>query len=216
MARRPGLDREAVVQAAVELLDSEGVGSLSLGRLAERLGVQTPSLYNHVDGMPGLLRQLALRNARDLAACMGDAAMGRSGPEALLAVAEAYRGYIKQHPGLYMASLRASGYADAGRGAGGRRVGGGRGARRTDRAGGAGVVWPGRGRCDSRCARAAQRGTWVCLRLEVAGGFGLPLDCDESFRRLIAMLVAGLQDQAGASLAELAGRCDRNRATSTV
>jgi hypothetical protein len=29
--------------------------------------------------------------------------------------------------------------------------------------------------------------------LEVAGGFGLPLDCDESFRRLIAMLVAGLE-----------------------
>ena len=37
MSRRPRLDREAVVQAAVELLDGEGVGSLSLGRLAERL-----------------------------------------------------------------------------------------------------------------------------------------------------------------------------------
>ncbi len=32
--------------------------------------------------------------------------------------------------------------------------------------------------------------------LEVAGGFGLPLDCDESFRRLIAMLIAGLQETA--------------------
>ncbi len=28
--------------------------------------------------------------------------------------------------------------------------------------------------------------------LEVAGGFGLPLDCDESFRRLIEAFVAGL------------------------
>ena len=33
--------------------------------------------------------------------------------------------------------------------------------------------------------------------LEVAGGFGLPLDCDESFRRLIAMLIAGLQQTVG-------------------
>ena len=33
--------------------------------------------------------------------------------------------------------------------------------------------------------------------LEVAGGFGLPLDCDESFRRLIAMLIAGLQEAVG-------------------
>jgi hypothetical protein len=29
--------------------------------------------------------------------------------------------------------------------------------------------------------------------LEVAGGFGLPKDCDESFRRLVEALVAGLQ-----------------------
>jgi hypothetical protein len=28
--------------------------------------------------------------------------------------------------------------------------------------------------------------------LEVVGGFGLPLDCDESFRRLILVLVRGL------------------------
>jgi len=29
--------------------------------------------------------------------------------------------------------------------------------------------------------------------LEVAGGFGLPEDCDESFRRLVDALAAGLQ-----------------------
>jgi hypothetical protein len=31
--------------------------------------------------------------------------------------------------------------------------------------------------------------------LEVAGGFGLPQDCDESFRRLISALAAGLQEK---------------------
>ena len=29
--------------------------------------------------------------------------------------------------------------------------------------------------------------------LEIAGGFGLPVDCDESFRRLLDLLVEGLQ-----------------------
>ena len=29
--------------------------------------------------------------------------------------------------------------------------------------------------------------------LEIAGGFGLPLDCDESFRRLVDMFIRGLQ-----------------------
>ncbi len=33
--------------------------------------------------------------------------------------------------------------------------------------------------------------------LELAGGFGLPLDADESFRILCRMLVAGLREVAG-------------------
>jgi hypothetical protein len=33
--------------------------------------------------------------------------------------------------------------------------------------------------------------------LETAGGFGIPLDLDESFRRLVAMVVAGLKWQSG-------------------
>jgi len=32
--------------------------------------------------------------------------------------------------------------------------------------------------------------------LEVAGGFGLPQDCDESFHRLINALVAGLKNES--------------------
>jgi AcrR family transcriptional regulator len=191
MARRPGLDRDAVVRAAVELLDSEGAGTLSLGRVADRLGVQTPSLYNHVEGMPGLLRQLALRNARDMAACMGDAAMGRSGQEAVLAVAEAYRAYIKQHSGLYMASLRASGaqlqdgsppdteLAEA--------------EARVVRIVLAVLASFGLAGEDAvHAVRGLRSVVHGFATLEVAGGFGLPLDCDESFRRLVGMLVAGL------------------------
>ena len=32
--------------------------------------------------------------------------------------------------------------------------------------------------------------------LEISGGFGLPLDLDESFQRLIAVFLAGLKTQA--------------------
>ncbi len=195
MSRRPRLDREAVVQAAVELLDSEGVGSLSLGHLAERLGVQTPSLYNHVEGMPGLVRQLALRNARDLAACIGDAAIGKSGAPALLAVAESYRGYIREHPGLYMASLRASGVqaqdgapADAELAAAEDRV--------------VRIVlavldsFHLAGDDAVHAVRGLRSVVHGFATLEVAGGFGLPLDCDESFRRLVKILTRGMAGEA--------------------
>ena len=54
MPGRRGLDRKAVVDAAVELLNAGGTKSLTLNRLAKKLGVQPPSLYNHIDGLPGL------------------------------------------------------------------------------------------------------------------------------------------------------------------
>jgi AcrR family transcriptional regulator len=193
MPRRPGLDSAAVVQAAVELLDAEGPAALSLGRLAERLGIQTPSLYNHVDGMPDLLRRLALRNLQELSARVGDVAIGRSGAHALLAVGEAYRAYIKQHPGLYMASLRVSGMQatpDPELAAAEERV------LRVVLAVLASLGIQG---ADAiHAARGLRSIVHGFATLEVAGGFGLPLDCDESFRRLLHMWVAGLQKEQGA------------------
>src|SRR4026208_27841 len=67
MATRTRLTKVAVVEAAAELLTEEGAAALSLNRLAEKLDIRTPSLYNHVDGLPGLQRELAVMNARLLA-----------------------------------------------------------------------------------------------------------------------------------------------------
>jgi AcrR family transcriptional regulator len=46
--RTQGLNRERIVAAAVELADADGLGALSMARLAERLGCGTMSLYRHV------------------------------------------------------------------------------------------------------------------------------------------------------------------------
>jgi AcrR family transcriptional regulator len=55
-APRTPLTTERVLQAAVELADREGVGSLSMRRLARELGVEAMSLYHHVpNGKQALL-----------------------------------------------------------------------------------------------------------------------------------------------------------------
>jgi AcrR family transcriptional regulator len=46
--RSRGLSRERIVEAAIELADADGLGALSMARLAERLGCGTMSLYRHV------------------------------------------------------------------------------------------------------------------------------------------------------------------------
>jgi AcrR family transcriptional regulator len=54
-APRSPLTTERVLRAAVALADREGVGSLSMRRLARELGVEAMSLYHHVAGKQALL-----------------------------------------------------------------------------------------------------------------------------------------------------------------
>jgi AcrR family transcriptional regulator len=50
-----GLDRDAVVAAAVRVLDEQGTAALTMRRLATELGVEAASLYAHVAGKDDLI-----------------------------------------------------------------------------------------------------------------------------------------------------------------
>jgi AcrR family transcriptional regulator len=190
MSPRAGLDKGQVVQAAAELLNAEGPTALNLNRLARHLGVQTPSLYNHVDGLPGLQRELALLNVHGLGERLEQAAIGRSGAEALRAIALAYRDYIKASPGVYLASLQASGNRPEANpeleAAEGRVV-----------AVAMAVVasFGLSGEDGLHAVRGLRSVVHGFASLEVAGGFGLPLNLDESFHRLVEMFIHGLQEE---------------------
>lgn len=53
------LTREAVVKAAITLADAEGVGALSMRRVATDLGTSTMALYRHVPSRAELLRSMS-------------------------------------------------------------------------------------------------------------------------------------------------------------
>jgi AcrR family transcriptional regulator len=104
---RAGLTSERVVAEAAAVVDEVGIRQLTLAAVAQRFGVAVPSLYKHVKGLEGLERDLAVLGMHHLAAALSRAAVGRSGKEALTAVAQAYRTFAKERPGLYDATLRA-------------------------------------------------------------------------------------------------------------
>jgi AcrR family transcriptional regulator len=54
-SQRGRLSRQVICEAALEILSSEGVERLTMRRLAERLGVEAMSLYNHVKDKKDLL-----------------------------------------------------------------------------------------------------------------------------------------------------------------
>lgn len=68
MARRKGrsLGRAEVIAAAKACVYEEGPDALNVNRLASRLGIRTPSLYNHVTGADDIRRAVALEIFRAL------------------------------------------------------------------------------------------------------------------------------------------------------
>ena len=100
---RVGLDARAVTYAGAELADEAGLDRLSMGLLAERLGVKPPSLYKHVDNIADLTHRIGVLAMGDLAEVIGDAIQGRAGSDALVAAAQAMRRFVIEHPGRYAA-----------------------------------------------------------------------------------------------------------------
>lgn len=190
MSPRSNLTKQAVVLAAADLINAEGLEALSLGHLAEVLGIRTPSLYNHVDGLPGLLRELSILNARNIADRLSEAAIGQSGPELVRVVMQAMRAYIKEHPGLYLSTVRASGaQADPDPELKQEEA-------RSVRVGMAVMASFGlEGEDAVHAVRGLRSVVHGFATLEISGGFGMPLDLDESFSRLVDLFIAGLERQ---------------------
>lgn len=180
---RVGLSPERVVDAAVRIVDAEGPAALTIARLASELGVRAPSLYNHVGGLDDVHRELGLRGADLIAEACGAAAMGRSGPGALAAVAAAYRRVALRHPGVYAFAQVA-------------RPGDETWDRRSRAAlepvlavlDGYGIA----GEDAVHAARTLRAALHGFVALETGGGFGLEEDPEDSFRYLVEVLDAGL------------------------
>ena len=187
MSPRAGLNRAVVVEAAAALADEEGFEELSLTRLAGRLGVRKPSLYNHVAGIEGVRRELVLIGMRELGRALTRATVGVSGGAAVIALGHAYRDFVKERPGLYAATVRSyRAYAPEDpdlQAAEGEALD---------------TVLTVLASCGIRDEEAvhAARGLRAVAHgfatLEASGGFGIPLDVEESFQRLLRAFIAGL------------------------
>ena len=103
---RAGLDPAAVVAGAAGLADEVGLANVTMGLLAERLGVRAPSLYKHVSSQADLNRRIAVLALTELGDELRDALQGRSGRDALAAAARTMRAYVIDHPGRYAATIR--------------------------------------------------------------------------------------------------------------
>jgi AcrR family transcriptional regulator len=181
---RAGLTQTRVLEEAERLADEVGLSQLTLAALAARLGVRQPSLYKHIDGMDGLQRGLAVRAKNELANILARAAIGRERGDAITAIGHAYREWAHEHPGRYAAAQPAPAPDDA------EAIAASQAVVSVTTAVLAGYRLRDDDAIDAtRALRSALHGF---VTLELAGGFGLPVDIDRSYERLVSGLVTAL------------------------
>ena len=99
----PILTRRRIAEAALDLIDQDGIQGLTMRRLAERLGVQNPSLYNHVASRDDLLDEVtAIINEQiDV-----DALQDPDWRAGLAEFARSYRRAFARHPDVVATIMR--------------------------------------------------------------------------------------------------------------
>ncbi|MET7399592.1 WHG domain-containing protein [Dactylosporangium sp. NPDC005572] len=181
---RAGLNQDAVVGAALAIVDEGGPEALTLAAVAARTGVATPSLYKHVKSLGELRGLLAVRLFGELEGRITRAVLGRSGDDALEALMRAYHDYATEHPHRY-AAVPQQPDPDPAVQAAGERL-----------AALFYAVLKGYGLDDdelvhaTRVTRAALHGF---ASLQSGGAFGLPQDLAVTHQRLIETVLAGLR-----------------------
>ena len=76
MPTPPRTSLPEIVAAGRSILEADGLGGLTMQRVAEEVGVRSPSLYKRVRSRGDLIRLIADSVADDLAATMDAAASG--------------------------------------------------------------------------------------------------------------------------------------------
>ncbi|MFE0358213.1 TetR/AcrR family transcriptional regulator [Streptomyces nigra] len=101
---RAGLTPERLTRAGAVLADEVGFEQVTVSALARRFEVKAASLYSHVKSSQDLKARIALFALAELADRASDALAGRAGKDALVAFADTYRDYAREHPGRYDAT----------------------------------------------------------------------------------------------------------------
>ena len=186
---RQGLNRDAVVRAAANLIEEKGPAAFSMAALAKFLHVRTASLYNHVDSLQDLYTQVGLLAIRQMVDAEEQAISGKYREDALTALAEAYRAFARDHYRLYRMILAAPKQENP----------------VLEEASFA-IVRPIHQVLEEFGVRGAQAVHWQRLLRsfmhgfaahEIAGGFShVPLGRDESYRIALEWIAAGLRAAA--------------------
>ena len=96
-----GLTKEKIIAEAIAYIEESGQSRISLHELARRLGIKTPSLYNHIKNTRDLRHEIFRHAITMFVDNQNAATEGKQKDEAVMAFADAYFSFARENKGLY-------------------------------------------------------------------------------------------------------------------
>jgi len=186
---RKGLNTDRIVEVVAELIAERGFDQFSLRELADRLGVKTASLYNHISSLSELTSNIGQLAFERMAGQLYSGTEDALPFDTLYHIAIGYRKFAKQNPELYktIVKIPSTGSSDL--------IEKGQSLVHS--------LYPVLEACGlseddiihfSRTIRSAMHGF---VTLKEAGFFGTAVDADESYSYMIKALIEPLKTELG-------------------
>lgn len=102
---RADIAKSVIINKAVELANEIGFEKVTLKLLASNLNIKPPSLYNHINGLEDLQKEVMLYGWKQLEERVIEAAIGVTGYDALESMGRAFYKYSTENPGVFDAML---------------------------------------------------------------------------------------------------------------
>ncbi|MEJ8305463.1 TetR/AcrR family transcriptional regulator [Saccharibacillus sacchari] len=173
-----------ILQAAATIVDTDGVDALTMSSLAQKLGIRSPSLYNHSEGLPDIRRRLAVSGLEQLRDALMRSTVGRSRDEAIREMAKSYLNFVRTRPGLYEITILAPTDLDDELQKVSQEI--------VDLVTQVLKAYQVGSADEIHIARTLRSLLHGFASLEQRGGFGIPIDLDESFTHMVDTFLMGL------------------------
>lgn len=98
---RIGLSKKRIIEATIALIEQSDTVDFSMRALADSLNIKTTSLYNHIPSMETLMIEICIYALQMQREKEMDSIKNKTGNEAIMALANAYHTFAKEHKELY-------------------------------------------------------------------------------------------------------------------
>lgn len=99
--RKRNLTKEKIIQVAFSLADEIGLNQITFPKIAEKLDIKYPSLYNHFTNMDNLKIEMTIYLLNKLNLKLMQRLIGKSGGDAVKEYANAYRDFAFENKSAY-------------------------------------------------------------------------------------------------------------------